>query len=68
MTNPPGEGPQNLPVPRPESAPVPVERFSAPAAAHAEGLTSERAATIVRQSSNARWVAFLAARRASRSS
>ncbi|MGZ6269761.1 MAG: cupredoxin domain-containing protein, partial [Candidatus Limnocylindrales bacterium] len=50
---------QRLPVPRPPAS-GPVERFSAPPAAHTVGLSSDRAAAIVRQSSNARWVAFLA--------
>jgi mono/diheme cytochrome c family protein len=39
---------------------APVERFSAGQQAHTVGLTEERAAQIVRQSSNARQVAFLA--------
>ncbi len=50
---------QRLPVPRPP-AEGPVERFSAPPSAHTYGLSSERAARIVRQSANARWVGFLA--------
>ena len=51
---------QNLPAPRPESAPVPVERVGAAPSVHVADLTPERAAKIVRQSASARWVAFLA--------
>jgi mono/diheme cytochrome c family protein/uncharacterized cupredoxin-like copper-binding protein len=43
---------------RPEAANI--ERFYAGDSAHTVGLTEERAAQIVRQSGNARWVAFLA--------
>ncbi|HSW42366.1 MAG TPA: cupredoxin domain-containing protein [Patescibacteria group bacterium] len=58
---PPGQGPeQRLPVPREPVEVTPADRFTAPAQAHAVGLTSERAAKIVRQSGSARWVAFLA--------
>ncbi len=61
MTDQPGQSPeQRLPAPRPESAPVPVERFTAPPSAHTVGLSPERAAKIVSQSASARWVAFLA--------
>jgi mono/diheme cytochrome c family protein/plastocyanin len=61
MTDQPGQGPeQRLPVPREPADVTPAERFTAPPQAHAFGLTPERAAKIVRQSSNARWVAFLA--------
>ncbi|HEX8938698.1 MAG TPA: cupredoxin domain-containing protein [Candidatus Limnocylindrales bacterium] len=61
MTDQPGPGSERpLPVPRPTPAGGAVERFSAPPAAHTFGLSSERAAAIVRQSANARWVAFLA--------
>jgi mono/diheme cytochrome c family protein/plastocyanin len=61
MSQPPGPGPEErLPATRPESTPAPVERFSAPPSAHQLALTPERAASIVRQSSNARWVGFLA--------
>ncbi len=61
MTDSPGPNPeQRLPAPRPESAPVPVERVAAPVTVHREGLTPERAAKIVSQSASARWVAFLA--------
>jgi mono/diheme cytochrome c family protein/plastocyanin len=61
MTDQPGSPPeQRLPVPREPSDVAPAERFTAPVQAHTAGLTSERAARIVRQSGNARWVAFLA--------
>ncbi len=61
MTDQPGQEPeQRLPARREPSEPAPVERFSAPASAHARDLTPERAAAIVRQSASARWVAFLA--------
>ena len=61
MSDPSGPGPEErLPATRPESSPAPVERFSAPASAHQLALTPERAASIVRQSSSARWVGFLA--------
>jgi mono/diheme cytochrome c family protein/plastocyanin len=61
MTDQPGRPPEErLPAPVPTSAPVPAERFSAPPSAHRNDLTPERAAKIVRQSANARWVAFLA--------
>ncbi len=45
------------PAPPPEEG---IERFQAPETAHTIGLTEERAAKIVRQSANARGVAFLA--------
>jgi hypothetical protein len=51
---------QRLPVPRPEGDVAPVERFSSPPSARTFELTPERAAQVVRQSSNARWVGFLA--------
>lgn len=58
-----GEPERRLPARRPPSEPVPsrpVERFTAPRQVRAiGGLTSERAAKIVRQSGDARWVAFL---------
>ena len=61
MTDQPGRPPEeHLPAPRPSSAPVPAERFSAPPSAHRNDLTPDRAARIVRQSANARWVGFLA--------
>ena len=61
MTDTPeGEPEQRLPATRPSAEPAPVERFSAPPAARSLELTPERAAQIVRSSSNARWVGFLA--------
>jgi mono/diheme cytochrome c family protein/plastocyanin len=55
--------PERLPARRPSGDDVParpVERFTAPRQTRAiAGLTSERAAKIVRQSGDARWVAFL---------
>jgi len=63
MTDQPGRGPeQRLPAPRPESPrqPARADRFTASAQLHATtGLTPDRAARIVRQTGNARWVAFL---------
>jgi mono/diheme cytochrome c family protein/plastocyanin len=57
----PGGGPEErLPAPRPETPPAPVERFSSPPGARKFELTPERSAQIVRQSSNARWIGFLA--------
>jgi mono/diheme cytochrome c family protein/plastocyanin len=50
---------ERLPVPRPPAEPAPVERFSAPPSVRSVELTPERAAQVVRQSSNARWVGFL---------
>ena len=61
MTDQPGrQHEERLPAPRPSSAPVPASRFSAPPSAHRNDLTPARAAGIVRQSGNARWVGFLA--------
>ncbi len=61
MTDQPGREPeQRLPARRPPSEAAPADRFTAPPAIHAGDLTPERAAKIVRQSANARWVAFLA--------
>jgi mono/diheme cytochrome c family protein/plastocyanin len=66
MTDTPGNEPeQRLPAPIPEGSEVepvvaPVERFSSTPATRAVELTPERAAQVVRQSSNARWVGFLA--------
>jgi mono/diheme cytochrome c family protein/plastocyanin len=51
---------ERLPATRPPSQPAPVERFSAPPQQHTFELSPERAAKIVRQSSNARWIGFLA--------
>ena len=68
MTDPtrdrPGNEPERrLPARRPPSEAVPsrpVERFTAPGQVRAiGGLTADRAAKIVRQSGDARWVAFL---------
>jgi mono/diheme cytochrome c family protein/plastocyanin len=47
------------PGPGPSADVAPVERFSSPPSARALELTPERAAQVVRQSSNARWVGFL---------
>jgi mono/diheme cytochrome c family protein/plastocyanin len=60
----PGAEPERrLPARRPSSEPVPsrsADRFTAPRSTRAiAGLTPERAAKIVRQSGDARWVAFL---------
>src|SRR6188508_3576240 len=56
--------PEGVVAPREPVVPGPVqpvgERFSAGEQAHTVGLTEERAAEITRQSSNARYVAFLA--------
>ncbi|MBI2762335.1 MAG: cupredoxin domain-containing protein [Chloroflexi bacterium] len=61
MTDQPGHEPeQRLPARREPSEAAPAERFSAPPSAHARDLSPERAASIVRQSASARWVAFLA--------
>src|SRR4051812_37584357 len=51
---------QRLPAVRPPVEPAPVERFSSPPAVRRFELTPERAAQVVRSSSNARWVGFLA--------
>jgi mono/diheme cytochrome c family protein/plastocyanin len=61
MTDQPGrQHEERLPATRPSSAPAPASRFSAPPSAHKHDLSPERAARIVRQSANARWVGFLA--------
>ncbi len=68
MTDTPGREPaerepepeQRLPVPRPPVEPAPVERFTSAPSTRTFELTPERAAQVVRQSSNARWVGFLA--------
>jgi mono/diheme cytochrome c family protein/plastocyanin len=49
-----------LPVPRATSDVAPAERFTASPSTHATNLSPERAAGIVRQSSSARWIGFLA--------
>ncbi len=60
MADTPGREPeQRLPVPRPPVEPAPVERFTSPPQLRSFELTPERAAQVVRQSSNARWVGFL---------
>ncbi len=60
MSDTPGREPEErLPVPRPPAEVAPVERFSSPPSVRAVELTPERAAQVVRQSSNARWVGFL---------
>ncbi len=51
---------ERLPARRQPSEPGPVERFSSPPQVRRFELTPERAAKIVRQSSNARWIGFLA--------
>jgi len=60
MTDAPEPPPeQRLPAPRPPDR-VSAERFTAaPSLKAIDGLTSERSAGIVRQSSSARWVGFL---------
>jgi mono/diheme cytochrome c family protein/plastocyanin len=60
MAETPGQEPeQRLPVPRPPVEPAPVERFTSPPQTRTFEMTPERAAQVVRQSSNARWVGFL---------
>ena len=60
MSDTPGRDPEErLPVPRPPAEVAPVERFTSPPSVRAVELTPERAAQVVRQSSNARWVGFL---------
>ena len=60
MTDQSGREPeQRLPARRPPSEAAPAARFSAPESAHPAELSPERAAKIVRQSANARWVGFL---------
>ncbi|MEO6206806.1 MAG: cupredoxin domain-containing protein [Candidatus Limnocylindrales bacterium] len=66
MTDTPGRDPagsepeQRLPATRPRVEVAPVERFTSSPSTRASELTPERAAQVVRQSSNARWVGFLA--------
>jgi mono/diheme cytochrome c family protein/plastocyanin len=68
MTDTPGDEPtapepepgSRLPATRPPAEVAPVERFTSPPQIRAVELTPERAAQVVRQSSNARWVGFLA--------
>jgi mono/diheme cytochrome c family protein/plastocyanin len=67
MTDTPGHEPagpepepeQRLPATRPPAEVAPVERFTSPPSVRAVELTPERAAQVVRQSSNARWIGFL---------
>jgi mono/diheme cytochrome c family protein len=60
MTDQPGREPESrLPARRPPSEAAPAERFTSPPATRTFELSPERAAKIVRQSSNARWVGFL---------
>ena len=51
---------QRLPATRPPTEVAPVERFTSPPSIRSVEFTPERAAQVVRQSSNARWVGFLA--------
>jgi mono/diheme cytochrome c family protein/plastocyanin len=68
MTDTPGREPvadepepgSRLPATRSPAEIAPVERFTSPPSIRAVELTPERAAQVVRQSSNARWVGFLA--------
>ncbi len=61
MTTPSGREPEErLPARRPPSEPAPADRFTSPPSTRSFQLSPERAAQIVRQSSNARWVGFLA--------
>src|SRR6187399_2866688 len=67
MTDMPGREPagdepepeQRLPATRPPVEVAPVERFTSSPSIRAVELTPERAAQVVRQSSNARWIGFL---------
>ena len=68
MTDTPGREPagdepepgSRLPATRSPAEIAPVERFTSPPSIRSVELTPERAAQVVRQSSNARWVGFLA--------
>ena len=66
MTDTPGRAPeghepeQRLPVPRPTDEIVAAERFTASPSVRKVEFPPERAAQVVRQSANARWVGFLA--------
>ena len=51
---------QRLPATRPPIEVAPVERFTSSPSIRSVELSPERAAQVVRQSSNARWVGFLA--------
>ncbi|HET7496284.1 MAG TPA: cupredoxin domain-containing protein [Candidatus Limnocylindrales bacterium] len=65
MTDTPGRAPeghepeQRLPAVRPETDVAPVERFTSAPSIRKLEFTPERAAQVVRQSANARWVGFL---------
>ena len=59
-TPPEGTPEQRLPATRPETEVAPVERFTSSPSIRAVELSPERVAQVVRQSSNARWVGFLA--------
>ena len=66
MTDTPGREPeghepeQRLPAVRPPDEVAPVDRFTSPPSIRRIEFTPERAAQVVRQSANARWVGFLA--------
>jgi mono/diheme cytochrome c family protein/plastocyanin len=64
MTDTPGRPPdgpeQRLPAVRESVEVVPADRFTSPPSIRKVEFTPERAAQIVRQSANARWVGFLA--------
>jgi mono/diheme cytochrome c family protein/plastocyanin len=66
MTDTPGREPeghepeQRLPAVRPPTDVAPVDRFTSPPSIRRIEFTPERAAQVVRQSANARWVGFLA--------
>ena len=66
MTDTPERGPegqepeQRLPAVRETTEVVPADRFTSPPAIRKVEFTPERAAQVVRQSANARWVGFLA--------
>ena len=51
---------QRLPAVRPPDEVAPVDRFTSPPSIRRIEFTPERAAQVVRQSANARWVGFLA--------
>jgi len=65
MTDAPGREPeghepeQRLPAVRPPDDVAPVERFTSPPSIRRLEFTPERAAQVIRQSANARWVGFL---------
>ena len=60
MSDPSGRDPeQRLPARREATEIAPADRFTAPPQAHPNEISPERAAKIVRQSANARWVGFL---------